>query len=505
MHGVEFRKGSAPAPSSPYPCAIKSAIRQKELSPEGSFGHRRLFTNYLQADVFNKDLVEINSIGHIKRRGQDTAMQQKTIFVNRFFYPDESATSLLVTDLALELARGQIAVHAICSRLSIKGEKADSIFENFEGITIHRVWTSGLGNGSLIRRSVDYLCFYPGAFFKLLRVAQRGDTIVVKTDPPLLLLVGGLAAKLKQARLINWLQDLYPEVGAELGIPLLRGAFGKVLRKVRNIVLRRSEQNVVIGECMRDRLLAEGVSPDRTSVIRNWADDRAITPLTGRLMRAEWGIPHDAFVLGYSGNLGRAHESETLFLAARALGHRRDIIFLFIGGGSESARLQEKVSKEGLINFIFKEHQPRERLGDALAVADMHWLSLRPGLEGLIVPSKFYGIAAAGRGVIAVIPENSELATTIRAWGCGAVLAPGDAETLASMILDLSDNRSKAKAMGERARHMLDSSYSRQAAMERWKALLRQSGALSEDEGIRSADGVGDPAGREAKCNSTTG
>lgn len=432
-------------------------------------------------------------------------MRQKIIFVNRFFYPDESATSLLVTDLALELARDQVAVHAICSRLSLKGEKSGSTFEQFNGIEIHRVWTSGLGHGSLMRRAVDYLCFYPGALLKLLRITRRGDTIIVKTDPPLLLLIGIIAAKIRRAHLINWLQDLYPEVGAQLGIPLLKGSFGAVLRNMRNIVLRRSVQNVAIGECMRKRLLSEGIPGQRISVVRNWADDGAILPLPSHRLRDKWGIPSSAFVVGYSGNLGRAHESDTVLSAARVLKHRTDIIFLLIGGGSESARLQEKVSNEGLSNFIFKEHQPRERLGDALAVADIHWLSLRPGLEGLIVPSKFYGIAAAGRGVIAVIPENSELATAIRASDCGAVIAPGDAEALASTILDLSDDRSKAKAMGERARHMLDSRYSRQAAMQRWKAVLRQTGALPEDEGIRSADGVGDPAGREAQCSSTTG
>jgi colanic acid biosynthesis glycosyl transferase WcaI len=456
------------------------------------------------ASTFSTKVLPVSALSGTRMTGtDDTAMRRKIIFVNRFFYPDESATSLLVTDLALDLARDQVAAHVICSRLAIKGEKVGAAFERFQGVDIHRVWTSRLGNGSLVRRSVDYLSFYPGAFVKLLRVAQAGDTIVVKTDPPLLLFVGGLAAKLKRARLINWLQDLYPEVGAELGIRLLRGAFGKFLRKARNIVLRRSAHNVAIGECMRDRLLAEGVSLDRTSVVQNWADDRAITPITDGSLRREWGVLNDAFVLGYSGNFGRAHESETLLSAARALRHRRDIIFLFVGGGSESARLREKVDADGLDNFIFKEHQPAERLGEALAVADIHWLSLRPGLEGLIVPSKFYGIAAAGRGVIAVIPENCELATAIRSWECGAVIEPGDSAALASTILDLSDDRAKAKAMGDRARQMLDSRYSRRAAMERWKALLRKTGALPQNRADGFANSIDAIVHGEAPYGST--
>lgn len=433
------------------------------------------------------------------------AMRQKIIFVNRFFYPDESATSLLVTDLALELARDQVAVHAICSRLSLKGETPGSTFEQFGGIEIHRVWTSGLGHGSLMRRAVDYLSFYPGALLKLLRIAGRGDTIILKTDPPLLLLIGLLAAKLRRARLINWLQDLYPEVGAQLGIPLLKGRLGAVLRKMRNIVLRHSEQNVAIGECMRNRLLSEGVPGDRISVVQNWADDRAITPMAGHSQRDKWGIPNSAFVVGYSGNLGRAHESDTLLSAARALKHRTDIIFLLIGGGSESARLQQQVTNEGFTNFIFKEHQARDQLNDALSVADIHWLSLRPGLQGLIVPSKFYGIAAAGRGVIAIVPDNCQPARTIEECRCGEVIAPGDWEALASTIIELSDDRSQAKAMGGRARQMLDSRYSRQAALQRWKTLLAELGALPSDEGTRSTDAPEDSASRETQRSSSTG
>ena len=399
----------------------------------------------------------------------------KLIFINRFYHPNDSATAQMLTDLAVEMARENKPVHVISSALSHNGHALlPSELLTHGDVHTHWVKTTGFGHGSDLARMFDHLSFYPGAFLKLLMLCKPGDVVVVKTDPPLLSVPLLLAVRLKRGKLVNWLQDLYPEVAAELGVPFLKGKLGKFLTRLRNGALRRSTLNVVIGEKMRDRLLAAGIEGRNIEVIHNWADDKNIQPKASKCMemRRVWGISESAFVVGYSGNLGRAHEADTILGAARKLRDRKDILFLFVGVGSERQRLVESMEQEGLPNIIFKDYEPREKLSSSLAAADVHWISLRTCLEGLIVPSKFYGIAAAGRPILAVTDLDGEIANIVRKGDCGEVVTPGDVDGLVAAILRLASDEMQTQAKGRRAREMLDTNFSRAAAIRRWRGAL---------------------------------
>ncbi len=399
----------------------------------------------------------------------------RLLFVNRFYYPDHSATAQILTDLAEALAARGWEVGVITSRLRYDDPTARLPARDAHGgVTIDRVWSSRFGRSGLAGRTVDYLSFYLTAFFAILRAARRGDLVVVKTDPPLLSVVASVAVRLRGATLINWLQDLYPEVAAELGVGAMHGWLGRQLRRWRNASLHHARLNIAIGERMAERIAAEGVPADRIAVMPNWSDERAIRPLAREAvaLREEWGFG-EAFVVGYSGNLGRAHEFETLLGAATLLMQRDDIIFLMIGGGHESARLAARVADEGLAaRFHFRPYQPRERLSESLGVADVHWLSLRPEMEGLIVPSKFYGVAAAGRPVIAVTDLDGEIARIVRREVCGVAVAPGDCTGLAAAITALASDPSRVAAMGRAARAALERDFGRVDAFERWNRLF---------------------------------
>jgi glycosyltransferase involved in cell wall biosynthesis len=398
------------------------------------------------------------------------------IFVNRFFYPDHSATAQILADLCFALSRDGWDVRVVTSR-SLYDDTSIELpaTEHVNGVRIDRIWTTRFGRKSLAGRAMDYLSFYPAALWVLLRIIRGGDIVIAKTDPPLISVVVGLAAKLRGARHINWLQDLYPEVAAELGMRALSGASGRALRIFRNISLRNARANVVIGDRMAERLGAQGVAPHEITVIHNWSDDELVTPLDrGQCeLRREWGFEDDAFVVGYSGNLGRAHEVETLLGAAGRLRHDPRIRFLFVGGGHHGDGLAGRVAAEGLSNFMFRPYQPKHMLAQSLAVPDVHWLSLRPELEGLIVPSKFYGIAAAGRPVLSVTDPDGEIARLVRLHDCGMVVSPGNDEDLARAIMELAGNPSLCRQMGASARAMLLANYTRQASIARWSELLR--------------------------------
>lgn len=406
---------------------------------------------------------------------------QRLIFVNRFFSPDHSATAQILADLTRHLAARGHEVHVIASR-SLYSDPAAVLdaTEEIDGAKVTRVWTSRFGRSNLAGRAMDYLSFYPTMALALLRLARRGDVVIAKTDPPLLSVVAAPVAAVKGARLVNWLQDLYPEVAAALGMGAVRGLVGALARALRNASLRAAKVNVAIGETMAARLAAEGTPAEQIAVIPNWSDDEAITPqpLDGAGLREAWGFAKDDFVVGYSGNLGQAHEVETLFGAAEALRDEGRIKFLFVGGGRHSDGLKERARDAGLTSFVFQPYQPRERLAHSLAVPDVHWLSLRPQMEGLIVPSKYYGIAAAGRGAIVVASPDGELGGLVRKEGGGLAVTPGDVAGLTEAIRTLEQDRAACAAMGRRARENLDARFTKASSLERWeKLLVRVAGA----------------------------
>ncbi len=398
----------------------------------------------------------------------------KIIFLNRFFYPDHSATSQMLTDVAFHMAQMGIPVHIVTGRQVYDDPNALlPTKDNICNVHITRVWTTRFGRQNLLGRTADYLTFYLSAALDLLLLLKPGDLVVVKTDPPLISVVAAMAAKLRGAKLINWTQDLFPEVAGALDVGGM-GSVSGVLRAVRNWSLRSATKNVAIGDGMAKKIAGEGINPDTIAVIHNWSDGRAIQPIEREKndLRREWGL-EDIFVVGYSGNLGRAHEFETILGAAEKLKNTGGIVFLFIGGGAQRGWIEEDTKKRGLTNILFKPYQPRERLGLSLSVPDVHLISLQPSLEGLIVPSKFYGIAAAGRPTLFVGDIDGEIPTILRKTSSGYTISIGDSNGLASRIVEMSHG-TIAGSMGARARVVFEQNFEQHHAFAAWEHLLQE-------------------------------
>jgi glycosyltransferase involved in cell wall biosynthesis len=302
---------------------------------------------------------------------------------------------------------------------------------------------------------------------------RSGDTVVAKTDPPLISIVAWLAARLRRARLVNWLQDVFPEVATALGANPLPAPINALVLRLRDAALRAASMNVVIGEGMRERLAARGVPQSKLLVIENWAIEVLEKPLATdeSQLRRSLG-PGVRFVVGYSGNFGRAHEFETLVGAASLLTNREGLWFLFVGDGARLAELREGLRSRGVANATFLPQQPRERLADALAAADVHLVSLRPGLEGLIVPSKIYGIMAAARPILYVGDARGATARWLRACDIGEAVDVGDAQALAARITAFMANPEAARRAGMRARDQLEAHYRADIAGQLWLELL---------------------------------
>jgi len=403
---------------------------------------------------------------------------RRIIFINRFFFPDYSATSQILTDLALHLSGCGHDVHVVTSRQRYDDPNALlPRTQSLEGVSVHRIATTRFGRSGLTGRGFDYLSFYAAACHCVLAWAKPGDVLVAKTDPPLLSVAAMQAARRRGLHLVNWLQDLYPEVAMALGVPFVQGPLGRGLLRLRDASLRAADANVVVGERMAEMTRARGIAPERIHVIPNWCDDEDIQPIAAadNPLRRDWGLA-DRFVVGYSGNLGRGHEFQTVLAAAEQLRHdEQRLCFLFIGGGQKFAELADAARERGLDHlFRFLPYQERGLLRLSLGVADVHLMSLKPELEGLIVPSKLYGIAAAGRPIIAIAAPDGEIAGLVRRHDCGVVIEPGEGQLLAATLRRLRANPGRVAEMGHRARALLDARFTRRQAFGRWRSLVEE-------------------------------
>lgn len=403
--------------------------------------------------------------------------QGSLVFVNRYFYPDQSSTSQVLTDLVQGLIARGFAVRVVCSRQlyddpAVRLASLDSAF----GADVHRIATTRFGRFRLLGRAIDYVTFFVSLAFTLLRILRPGDVLVVKTDPPLLSLLAMPIAALRRASFITWQQDVFPEIASHLGANPLPKWLDRLLRRWRNASLRSARKNVVIGTRMLEHFIDNGVPLSKLCVIENWADPSAIKPksIEKSSLRALLGMDH-RFVVCYSGNLGRAHEFETLLAAALLLRQEKTFVFLVIGNGAKMEALKQSVKSHDLDSFHFLSYQPRDTLEDSLAAADVHLVSLLPELEGLLVPSKLYGILAAGRPSIFVGDPDGDIARVITGAGCGLTVKVGDAHGLAEVLRRLRTNSSDCADMGRRARQLLCDKFTFEKSLERWVAVLRTS------------------------------
>jgi colanic acid biosynthesis glycosyl transferase WcaI len=400
----------------------------------------------------------------------------RVFFVNRYFHPDESATSRILSDLVFRLAAQGLSVAVVTSRQLYEDPHAQlPSAQTIRGVAVHRVATARLGRSRLLGRALDYVSFHAAVAWRLSRLLGPGDIVVAKTDPPLLSVTLSHVAAWRGARLMNWLQDVFPEVAVTLAPGILPKPLQAPLMSMRDRSLKSATMNIVLSEGMRERVCARGVEPGKTIVIPNWADTKTLTPraAAASFTRRRLGLT-DRFVIGYSGNFGRAHEFDTLMTAAKLLNDDARFAFLMTGGGARSQGLQHAVAQAHLTNFHFQGYQPAQWLSDSMAAADIHLVSLLPALEGLIVPSKVYGILAAGRPVVFIGDTRGDIAQLIREHDCGISVAVGAGAQLAEGFRSLRADPARVQLMGVNARRLALARYTGEHAAEDWLRLLAE-------------------------------
>ncbi len=382
------------------------------------------------------------------------------VFFNRSFHPDTAATGQLLTELCEDLVKDyacRVSVVAGVPLLSASdnGTKRGNgyIFhsESHEGIDILRAHGTRFSKRRFIGRFSNYVSYFFSACYAGLRL-DRPDVVVALTDPPVIGLAAYLTARRFRVPFIMSYRDIFPEV-ARLLEDFQSEAVNTILQRVNRLLVRKAERIVTLGETMRRRLIdGKGSDPAKTLVIPDWADCSEISPGP---KRNPFSLAHglaDKFVVMHSGNIGLSQGLETVVEAAAHLRQFPDVEMVFIGDGVKKPVLKDRVRTMGLRNVRFLPYQPKERLKDSFASADVFVVSLKRGLAGYIVPSKLYGILAAGRPYVAAVEEACEVAAITKRYDCGLLAEQGNAEDLAHKILTLYHNRDLALYLGANAR-----------------------------------------------------
>lgn len=387
----------------------------------------------------------------------------RVIFVNRVYWPSTSATAQLLTDLAEGLAARGWDVHVVTT-----GENST----RHQGVTIHRTGTPEK-HGGLVSRALNHRAFLRGARRQLDALLRPGDVVVAMTDPPLLGAMVAEAASARGARVVQWIQDIYPEI-AEIHFGALARVFLGRFKSRRDDAWQRAAACVTLGEDMVGFVASHGIARNRIRLLPNWAT-RELQELPSAAdiaaVRQEWQA-EGVFVAVYSGNLGRVHEFDTILEAAALLREQPQLRFLFIGQGARFDEVAATARQRGLANVHLRPAVPRTALAASLAAADAHLVSLRPEYRGLVHPSKLAGALAAGVPAL-FIGSEGDIARLLRERQCGAAIARGDAAALAATLRQWAVDPAGHARLRARAREAYAENFAFATALANWDRLLR--------------------------------
>ncbi len=372
----------------------------------------------------------------------------RILIANQFFWPEVAATGQYLCDLAVHLSAEGHDVTVICSGGSYAEAGRDA--GDPPPVRILRVPGLPYRRGALAR-FISYLTFFAGALWCEFRV-PRPDLVVTMTTPPLLAVAGTIMKGIRGTRHYIWEMDVFPDALVTLGALTERGLAARLLGWIQDWSRRCSDGVIVLGPCMRARLLARGTPEHLVHVAENWADGNAISARPNNRRSG----PLNVF---YSGNLGLAHDTDTIEGAMRHFRNDPRFLFTFAGGGVGRERLERVCAAEGIGNARFLPYAGRCDMDEHLAQADIGLVTERPACIGTVVPSKVYGLMAAGRPLLFIGPQDATPAVLIRRFQCGWQIDPGDLSSLIALLESLSARREAAWTHGQRARAAFDRHY----------------------------------------------
>src|SRR5579863_1254448 len=391
------------------------------------------------------------------------------LLLNEYYPPDTSATAKMAAQVAETLAQRH-RVTVVAGRPSYDPDEFYSWSllrkEIRNGVSVEHVGSTAFARHDMRKRVSNYLSYLALAVPRA--AALRPDVILAMTDPPIAGIAGAFVAQITGRPFVYNIRDLYPEmaVGGDI---VKRNSWTDRWERLHRRALRKAARVIVLGDDMRDRILSKGIPPGRVRVVR----DSALAPVSAPersdaiVREIRCGFP---FVVLHAGNLGFYGAWGTLLKAAEIL-RNENVGFVFIGDGANRAALAAEAS--ALANVRFLPFRPAREIPHVMAAGDLHVVTVRRGLEGVVVPSKLYSILAAGRPVLAVARATTDAARIVSTSGCGSAADPDDPGAVAAAILALRDDPARLAQMGARSQEAAEK-YARVKELQSFLAILEE-------------------------------
>ena len=389
----------------------------------------------------------------------------RVTIMTQVFPPEFQATAVMVRELGRHLASQGWKVTVVAGFPHhpygrVFGGYRKQLFkrERVDGFDVLRTWHVTTPNRSPLARSAIYSTQAAGNAIGAL-LGEAPDVILAWAPPLIAPTLGYFVAKRHDAKLVNVIYDIYPDIAVETGKVTNRAVIGAA-RVLERFQYWATDRTIVLSEGFRDTLIGKGVPAAAIDVVPVWLDPDEIRPMDrNNDWRREHGIPEEKLVVLYAGTIGIVSDAPFVAEAAARLQERDDILFLFVGDGEAKAPTQSRVRELGLSNVRFLPYQPRERLPEVQATSDISLVTLAPGRGRTSVPSKMVGYMAAGRPTVAATDLDSDTARQLISSGAGIVVAPSDALELADAIKLLADSPDRRERMGLAARQAFVDQY----------------------------------------------
>ena len=401
-----------------------------------------------------------------------TSTQPRLILLYHYFHPDDVISARLYSDLAVAMTERGWDVTAMPAIRSCHTDAPPlPKNETWQGVKIRRVYRPNFKQASNKGRILNMLfMLWAWTWRALITPRSRNEVVVIGTDPTLGVLVAIPWRILRpKSRIVHWCHDVYPEAPIAEGMLSDNSVLTRTIRWFLRRAYRRCDAIIDLGNCMRE-LLAEYGSSAQTATVTPWSLVEPVTiPSADPLTRQQ--LFGDAKLgLLYSGNLGRAHQFEDFVLLARQL--RGDAIHVcFAGRGPRLSELEQMVQATDS-NVSFAGFAPEEVLEKRLSACDFHLVSLRPEWTGTVVPSKFFGAIASGRGVIFSGSEGSAIAQWIRQYELGWVLTKDNVAEVAAQLRNIAERADELAALRERCFRVYREIFSQARQMEKFVEVM---------------------------------
>lgn len=383
--------------------------------------------------------------------------RRNLLIATQFYPPDYAATGQLIAELAAQLSQLGLRIKIFTAQPGYAFQKESAPqYEITDNTIVQRSRSSRFLPKRIRGRTINGLIFCVRTALHLIKVARRQDTLLLTTEPPYLPFLGYLAHRFFGLSYVCLLYDLYPDVAVELQVVSKNHILARFWDWCNRLTWERAQGIIVLSSTMKERVVAKHPAiADKIIAIPSWSDPVHIQPID---KRKNWFAQKynlsDRFTVLYSGNLGRCHDMETILATALIL-KDEPIQFVFIGHGAKLQGCMDYVQEHHLTNCLFLPYQDKEVLPYSLTACDLSLVSISPGLEGLVAPSKLYGILAAARPVAAICEPHSYLRDLFAEARCGQCFDNGDRVGLADYIRYLATQPKLVRALGRSGRRYL--------------------------------------------------